>query len=155
MVRSVEQATMRKVYLRLLPFAVLTYFLLSRRDQRRLRRADDEQGSRPSPGDVRDGRRRLLLSLNYTGIVTASLGMLLFLPQIVKQLGITNMQVGWVTMIPYLCGAASMVFCGWPSDRIGDRCWSLFCTCTISTAGLVLAGMTIAAIGFYGTKGPF
>jgi ACS family tartrate transporter-like MFS transporter len=108
----------------------------------------------------------VLLSLNYIGIVTASLGMLLFLPQIIKELGVTNMQVGWLTMIPYVCGAISMVFCGWLSDRIGDRRWSLFTTCVISTAGLViagltigtwwsLAGMTIAAIGFYGTKGPF
>jgi MFS transporter, ACS family, tartrate transporter len=108
----------------------------------------------------------VLLSLNYIGIVTASLGMLLFLPQIIKELGVTNMQVGWLTMIPYVCGAISMVFCGWLSDRIGDRRWSLFTTCVISTVGLViagltigtwwsLAGMTIAAIGFYGTKGPF
>ena len=43
----------------------------------------------------------LLLALNYFGIVTASLGLLLFLPQIVKQLGATNMQVGWATMLPY------------------------------------------------------
>ena len=42
----------------------------------------------------------LLLALNYFGIVTASLGLLLFLPQIVKQLGFTNMQVGWVTHGP-------------------------------------------------------
>jgi hypothetical protein len=35
--------------------------------------------------------------------------MLLFLPQIVKQLGLTNMQVGWVSMIPYIFGAVSMV----------------------------------------------
>jgi ACS family tartrate transporter-like MFS transporter len=108
----------------------------------------------------------LLLALNYIGIVTASLGMLLFLPQIVKQLGISNMEVGWVTMVPYLCGAIAMVFCGWLSDRIGDRRWSLFWTCVIATVGLVIAGlgigtwwalvgMTIAAIGFYGTKGPF
>lgn len=108
----------------------------------------------------------LLLALNYIGIVTASLGMLLFLPQIVKQLGLSNMEVGWVTMVPYIGGAISMVFCGWLSDRIGDRRWSLFWTCMISTAGLVIAGlgvgtwwaltgMTIAAIGFYGTKGPF
>ncbi len=107
-----------------------------------------------------------MLSLNYIGIVTASLGMLLFLPQIIKELGVTNMQVGWLTMIPYICGAISMVFCGWLSDRIGDRRWSLFTTCVISTAGLVIAGLTIgtwwalvgitiAAIGFYGTKGPF
>jgi len=108
----------------------------------------------------------LMLSLNYIGIVTASLGMLLFLPQILKELGVTNMQVGWLTMIPYVCGAISMVFCGWLSDRIGERRWSLFTTCVISTVGLVIAGltvgtwwalvgMTIAAIGFYGTKGPF
>jgi MFS transporter, ACS family, tartrate transporter len=108
----------------------------------------------------------VLLSLNYIGIVTASLGMLLFLPQIIKELGVSNMQVGWLTMIPYICGAISMVFCGWLSDHIGERRWSLFTTCVISTVGLViagltigtwwsLAGMTIAAIGFYGTKGPF
>jgi MFS transporter, ACS family, tartrate transporter len=108
----------------------------------------------------------IMLSLNYMGIVTASLGMLLFVPQIIKELGVSNMQVGWLTMIPYIAGAISMVFCGWLSDRIGERRWSLFTTCVISTLGLVMAGMTIgtwwslagitiAAIGFYGTKGPF
>jgi ACS family tartrate transporter-like MFS transporter len=106
------------------------------------------------------------LCINYAGIVTASLGMLLFLPTIVKELGISNMQVGWVTMIPYTCGAISMVFCGWLSDRIGDRRWTLFWTCVLSAIGLVLAGLTVgtwwsvvgfsvAAAGFYGTKGPF
>ncbi len=108
----------------------------------------------------------LLLSLNYIGIVTASLGLLLFLPQIIKGLGVSNMQVGWLTMIPYIAGAISMIVCGWISDRIGDRRWSLFVTCVISTAGLVFAGLTVgswwslvgvvvATIGFYGTKGPF
>jgi ACS family tartrate transporter-like MFS transporter len=110
--------------------------------------------------------RVLLLTLNYLGIVTASLGMLIFLPQIVKSLGFTNMQVGWVTMIPYLCGAAAMVAVGWLSDRIGERRWTLFVTCALSCVGLVICGlfvnsywavvgMSIAAIGLYGTKGPF
>jgi MFS transporter, ACS family, tartrate transporter len=85
----------------------------------------------------------LLLSLNYIGIVTASLGMLLFLPQVIKELGVSYMQVGWLTMIPYICGAISMVFWGWLSDRIGDRRWSLFTTCVISTVGLIVAGLTI------------
>jgi ACS family tartrate transporter-like MFS transporter len=108
----------------------------------------------------------LLLALNYFGIVTASLGMLLFLPQIVKSLGFTNMQVGWVTMIPYLCGAAAMVIAGWISDRTGERRWNLLVTCALGAVGLVICGlfvesywaivgMSIAAIGFYGTKGPF
>src|SRR5579862_1679446 len=108
----------------------------------------------------------ILLSLNYIGIVTASLGMLLFLPTIIKELGISNMQVGWVTMIPYTCGAISMVFFGWLSDRLGERRWILFWTCVASAVGLVIAGLTVgtwwsvvgfslAASGFYGTKGPF
>jgi MFS transporter, ACS family, tartrate transporter len=110
--------------------------------------------------------RVLLLSLNFFGIVTASLGMLLFLPQIVKQLGLSNMQVGWASMIPYVCGSISMVVWGWISDRMGERRWNLFLGCIVATSGLVLAGrcigsywslvgMSIAAIGFYGTKGPF
>ncbi len=110
--------------------------------------------------------RVVMLSLNYLGIVTASLGMLLFLPQMIKQLGLTNMQVGWTTMIPYICGAIAMITMGYVSDRMNDRRWSLFWTCVVSVLGLVIAGlgvgtwwavvgMSIAAIGFYGTKGPF
>ena len=108
----------------------------------------------------------LLLSLNYFGIVTASLGMLLFLPQMVKQLGLTNMQVGWVSMIPYICGAIGMLAWGWLSDRTGERRWNLAMGCVVAGAGLLMAGkfigtpwavvgMSIAAVGLYGTKGPF
>ncbi len=108
----------------------------------------------------------LLLTLNYFGIVGASLGMLLFLPQIVKQLGLSNMQVGWVSMIPYICGAVALLVWGWFSDRTGERRWNLFWACTVATVGLIIAaqtvgtvwalfGMSIAAIGFYGSKGPF
>jgi ACS family tartrate transporter-like MFS transporter len=108
----------------------------------------------------------LLLALNYFGIVTASLGLLLFLPQMVKQLGFSNMQVGWVTMIPYTLGAISMALWGWISDRMGERRWNLFSACLLAGVGLVIAGLTIgtywalvgmsiATIGLYGTKGPF
>jgi ACS family tartrate transporter-like MFS transporter len=109
----------------------------------------------------------LLLSLNYLGIVTASLGMLFFIPQIIKSLGeFSNMTVGWLTMIPYICGGISMVTWGLISDRMKERRWNLLAACIVSTAGLVIAGMTmgtwwalvgmsIAAMGFYGSKGPF
>jgi ACS family tartrate transporter-like MFS transporter len=110
--------------------------------------------------------RVLLLALNFFGIVTASLGLLLFLPQIVKQIGLTNMQVGWASMIPYVCGSISMVAWGWVSDRMEERRWNLFVACVVAAAGLMIAGvfvgtywslvgMSIAAIGLYGTKGPF
>ena len=68
-------------------------------------------------------------------------------------------------MIPYICGI-SMVSWGFISDRMNERRWNLLGACVVSTAGLVIAGMTmgtwwalvgmsIAAIGFYGSKGPF
>jgi ACS family tartrate transporter-like MFS transporter len=109
----------------------------------------------------------LLLSLNYLGIVTASLGMLIFIPQIIKSLGhFSNMAVGWLTMIPYIAGGIALVAWGHFSDRIGERRWNLLAACIVSPIGLVIAGatlggwwalvgMTIAAIGFYGSKGPF
>ena len=109
----------------------------------------------------------LLLALNYIGIVTASLGMLIFIPQMIKSLGdYSNMTVGWLTMIPYTCGGIAMVVWGRISDRMNERRWNLFIGCVFSTAGLVIAGMTmgtwwalvgmsIAAMGFYGSKGPF
>src|SRR5271167_2362620 len=81
----------------------------------------------------------LLLALNYVGIVTASLGMLIFVPQMIKSLGnYSNMTVGWLTMIPYICGGISMVVWGRISDRMNERRWNLLAACLVSTAGLVI-----------------
>ena len=111
--------------------------------------------------------RVLLLALNYFGIVTASLGMLFFIPQIIKSLGnLSNMQVGWLTMIPYICGGIALVAWGRVSDKMNERRWNLLLACVLSTGGLVMAGLTmgtwwslvgmsLAAMGFYGSKGPF
>jgi len=109
----------------------------------------------------------LLLALNYFGIVTASLGVLFFMPQIIKSIGVKdNMTVGWLTMVPYICGGIGLVVWGRISDRMNERRWNLLGTCVVSTVGLIIAGMTmgtwwalvgmsIAAVGFYGSKGPF
>ena len=69
-------------------------------------------------------------------------------------------------MIPYICGGIGMVAWGRLSDRMNERRWNLLAACVVSTAGLVMAammmgtwwalvGMSIAAVGFYGSKGPF
>ncbi len=109
----------------------------------------------------------LLLSLNYFGIVVASLGILFFVPQIIKLIGVTsNMTVGWLTMIPYITGGIGLVSWGWLSDRMNERRWNLLGACAVSTIGLIVAGLTmgtwwamvglsIATFGFYGSKGPF
>jgi MFS transporter, ACS family, tartrate transporter len=111
--------------------------------------------------------RVLLLALNYFGIVVASLGMLIFIPQIIKSIGVTsNMAVGWLTMIPYIAGGIALVVWGRISDRMQERRWNLLGACIVSAIGLMIAGytmgtwwalvgMSIAAMGFYGSKGPF
>ena len=78
----------------------------------------------------------LLLALNYFGIVTASLGMLFFIPQIIKSIGVTsNMTVGWLTMVPYICGGIGLVVWGRISDRMNERRWNLLVACVFSTVG--------------------
>ena len=109
----------------------------------------------------------LLLALNYFGIVVASLGILFFVPQIIKSIGVTsNMMVGWLTMIPYISGGIGLVLWGHISDRMNERRYNLLAACAVSAIGLIMAGLTIgswwamvglsiAAFGFYGSKGPF
>ena len=76
------------------------------------------------------------------------------------------MQVGWAAMIPFFCGAVSVVTWGWISDRMGERRWNLFWACVLAATGLVVAGLfsgtcgaligiSIAAVGLYGKQGPF
>lgn len=162
---------------------VVTYFvLINKPDQAKFLTAQEREwlvakiaGERKAKEAVRVYSLRqsmtnpkvLLLALNYLGIVTASLGMLIFIPQIIKELGpMTNMEVGWLTMVPYICGAIALVTWGRISDRMNERRWNLLTACILSTGGLVLAGatmgtwwalvgMSLAAMGFYGSKGPF
>jgi MFS transporter, ACS family, tartrate transporter len=110
--------------------------------------------------------RVLALAVIYFGVVTASVGLVIFVPQIIKQLGVSNLQTGFLTMIPYVVGTISMVVWGYVSDRMQERKWNLFIACLVGAAGLVIAGwlggsfwslaaMCLATIGFYGSKGPF
>jgi len=110
--------------------------------------------------------RTLALSVIYLGIATAALGLVLFLPQMLKQLGLSTMMIGVAAAIPYVIGSIGMVVVGYVSDRMNERRWNLFFTCLLSAIGLTVAGllngsiwalvgMSAATIGFYGMKGPF
>jgi MFS transporter, ACS family, tartrate transporter len=90
----------------------------------------------------------------------------LFLPQILKSIGVTNTQAGLLTAVPYLFGTIAIVVCGHLSDRVTDRYWTLVVTCGLATIGMLLAAMlhnslwvlaafALATFGFYGMKSPF
>ena len=61
-----------------------------------------------------------LAIINFCSII-GSLGVGLWLPQIMKQLGMSSLAVGFVSALPYLCGAIAMVVWARMSDRGTDR----------------------------------
>ena len=63
----------------------------------------------------------LALSLVYFGAVACNYGIGFFLPQIVKGFGLSNLQTGFVTAIPYVVGTVAIVLWGRSSDRMGER----------------------------------
>jgi len=110
--------------------------------------------------------RVLALAVIYLGIGTASVGLVIFLPQMIKQLGVSNMMTGFATSVPYIAGTIGMIVCGYVTDRMHERRWNLFFTCLAAAIGMfaaawlngsfwALAGLSLATIGFYGMKTSF
>jgi MFS transporter, ACS family, tartrate transporter len=110
--------------------------------------------------------RVLILTVIFAGIGMAGVGTVLFLPQILKSIGLTNTQAGLLTSVPYVFGTIAIVVCGHLSDKAADRYWTLVVTCGLATIGMILAAMLrdslwvlaafgVATVGFYGMKSPF
>jgi ACS family tartrate transporter-like MFS transporter len=110
--------------------------------------------------------RIIALCTIYFGIAAASVGLVMFLAQIVKELGLSNLVTGYVSSIPYIAGTIGMIVWGYITDRMHERRMNCFTACLFATAGLVMAGMllgswwslvglSIATIGFYGMKPAF
>ena len=110
--------------------------------------------------------RVIFYALIFFNITSASYGLGLWLPQIIKATGLSNMQTGLVTAIPYAFGVASMIIWGRFSDRTGDRAWPTAVSTFLAAAALIasvlvhapiwqLVAICVAAVGIYGVKGPF
>jgi ACS family tartrate transporter-like MFS transporter len=98
---------------------------------------------------------------------TGSYGLTLWVPTIVKGLsGFTNFEVGLISALPYIAAAAGMVLIGRSSDRTGERFMHVAIPTAIGAIGFVftallkspipaMIALTVAAVGDYGTRGPF
>ena len=65
--------------------------------------------------------RVLLLAFVYFGAVASNYSLGFFLPQIVRDFGLSFGMTGVVTAIPYVAGVIGMVYWGVHSDRTGER----------------------------------
>jgi len=63
----------------------------------------------------------LALAVVYFGAVATNYGTAFWLPQIIKAFGVSNVQTGLITAIPYVVGTIGMVWYGLRSDRSMER----------------------------------
>ncbi len=112
-----------------------------------------------------DPRVLMLSAIYFTG-VTASYGLVFFMPQIVKGLGMSTMMTGFATAIPYTIGTIGLIAWGYSSDRHKERRWHLIVSTGLSAVGYILAAlyrdsyfaiaaMAVAAVGIYGSRPSF
>jgi len=87
----------------------------------------------------------LALSFVYFGAVATNYGLSFFLPQIVKAFGVSNVQAGIITALPYAVGAVGMVWWGRHSDRTLERRFHVALPLFIASAGIAVSTMLDAA----------
>lgn len=86
--------------------------------------------------------RVLTLGVAGFGIAYSIYGIVYFLPQIVKQFGLTNMQTGLVSAVPFAVGAIGMIWYGRRSDRLLERRSHTSIALMITALGLVITALT-------------
>ncbi|HEX2656308.1 MAG TPA: MFS transporter [Xanthobacteraceae bacterium] len=129
------------------------------------RRAIESAGHLGLWQSLRDPRV-IALALIYLGSVTPNYGIVFFMPQIVKGMGMSNLMASFVSSLPYVVGIIGLAVWGWSSDRMNERRWHLIAAVTLAAAGLAiagwsgssywaLAGMSMATIGIYGSRTAF
>ncbi|MGF6793336.1 MFS transporter [Paraburkholderia sp. 35.1] len=105
--------------------------------------------------------RVLAIALIYFGANATNYGLSFFLPQIVKSFGLTNLQTGFVTSLPYVVGLVSMILWGRHSDRHLERRWHVAIALFVAAAGIAAAAgldnpvqkmiaLSIAGFGIFG-----
>jgi len=110
--------------------------------------------------------RVLLLGLAGTGIGAGIFGGQLWLPQIVKAMGYSNLITGCISALPYIVAAPTMMLVGRSSDRSGERVWHTAIPLLVAVCGLVIAalsqshyvavgGLVMTMAGLMGTYGPY
>ena len=98
---------------------------------------------------------------------TASYGLTLWIPQIVKSLsGLPTFEVSMISALPYVAASIGMIVIGASSDRSGERLLHLAIPTAVGGLGFIasayltspvpsIIALAIAAVGNTSTRGPF
>jgi nitrate/nitrite transporter NarK len=107
-----------------------------------------------------------LLAIVYSGSSATSNTLSLWMPQILKSFGLSNLETGLLNMIPFGIASVFMIYWGLRADKSGERIWStalplgltsLSFAATLLTGSLTLTLvlLSLVLLGNYAIKGPF
>ncbi len=160
-------------------FGILILYLLPDRPREARWLSTEQQDALESrlaeeyqPGVTRDlwtalrHPRLLVMTASYFCLVVGVIGVALWLPQILKQRGLTMMQIGLASALPYLLAAVGMVIWSAEVDRTRKflanhviGCWVAAIGFALSVAfdslPMMLAGFSLALIGMNSCRAPF
>jgi ACS family tartrate transporter-like MFS transporter len=91
--------------------------------------------------------RVIALSLVYFGTSAGLYTLGIWAPQIIKQFGLSSMQIGFLNALPGVVAVIAMVLWARHSDRTGERTWHVVGACLLGSLGLVLAGFAGTVLG--------
>jgi D-galactonate transporter len=100
----------------------------------------EDQGTSHKFMDAMRQPGMLLLSLIYLFMLMGLYGLTFWMPQLIKNTGITSpMTIGLLTAIPYAAAGIGMVALGKSSDRHGERRWHLGLAVAVGGIGYALS----------------
>jgi ACS family tartrate transporter-like MFS transporter len=129
-------------------------------------RADAKLGALHGFKEMLADKRVWLLMIPDFSIVIALYGLNLWQPQMVKAMGYSNLETGFIVALPYLLAMGAMVALGWSSDRRGERPGHIAFGALMGAAGLlgavwfdhhalVIASLCLACSGIYAALAVF
>lgn len=111
-------------------------------------------------------RRVLLLGLIYSGAVMAEYGLIFWLPQMIKEFGLTNFKTGLLGSLPYAAAIVAMLVWGFHSDKTGERKMHVALPLLFAAVGLIVCissdsliptmiALCLTLAGCFSVKPPF
>ena len=108
----------------------------------------------------------LSLGIAYFMFNASSLGVYLWLPQIVRAMGFSNTATGFIVALCFVASIPVMILCGRSSSRRGERIWhvglswllagaSLAAASLVQSSTIILAALAIGLAGNYAPFGAF
>ncbi|WP_158258596.1 MFS transporter [Rhodopila globiformis] len=88
----------------------------------------------------------LILTVAYVAMAYGIYAMAFFLPLIVKSLGLSNTAIGYILVLPNICGSIGMILCSRSSDRTGERIWHVVLPTVVAGFGAMAAGLLLGNI---------